>query len=323
MNMDVLWLSQDEVKGLLDMDTAISAVENAFREYALGTAEMPPKTYLYFDEGDLRVMPSHLDGIASTKIVNVHTGNRQRGIPTVMALLVVNSPDTGQPLCVMDGTYITDIRTGAVGGVATKYMARKGSKVVGIFGAGAQARTQVLAHSKVLDIEKVLVSCHVEGCADAFISEMSESLDTPIAFASPEEVCECDVLITTTPSRTPVVKSEWVGSGTHINAIGADAKGKQELDPTILKRARVVVDDYTQATHSGEVNVPISQGLFGREDIAGTLGDVVAGKLAGRTSDDEITVFDSTGLAVQDAACARVVYEGAKREGIGSWMKLF
>lgn len=321
--MDVLWLSQDDVRALLDMDMAISAVEGAFREYALGGAQMPPKTYLYFDEGDLRVMPAHLGAIASTKIVNVHPANRRLGLPTVMAMLVVNSPETGEPLCVMDATYITDVRTGAAGGVAAKYMAPRDSEVVGIFGAGAQARTQLLALSRVLHVEKVLITCPHEGCADRFIAEMGETLDLSIEFAEPERVCESDVLVTATPSRTPIVKNEWVEDGVHINAIGADAKGKQELDPDILKRARIIVDDLTQAMHSGEVNVPLSRGIITEEDIAGTIGEVVAGTLAGRTSDDEITVFDSTGLAIQDAACASVVYQRAREEGIGVWMKLF
>jgi alanine dehydrogenase len=131
---------------------------------------------------------------------------------------------------------------------------------------------------------------------------------------SAEKACSADVIVTTTPSRSPVIRSEWVQEGTHINAIGADAPGKEELDPALLRRASVFVDDYAQAVHSGEINVPISHNLFGKDEIAGTLGEVVIGKKK-RNRPDEITIFDSTGLAIQDLAIAKLAME--KGTGIG------
>lgn len=326
--MDILWLNQSDVKSVLDMTSTLLAVESGFREHGLKKVQMPPKSYLYFEKhnGDLRTMPSFMENkdIAGVKIVNVHPENREKGLPTVMAVVVLNSTETGAPLAVMDGSYLTDMRTGAAGGVAAKYLARQDSKVVGMVGLGDQARTQLLAISEVMDIEEVKVTCRKPGSCDSFEKEMKPVVNCDIIRKdSIKEVCECDILVTTTPVRSPIVMSEWVQEGTHINAIGADAMGKQELDPALLKRSKVVVDDIVQASHSGEVNVPISSGVFSENDIYAELGEVVAGIKSGRESDEEITIFDSTGLAVQDLVTANLVYEKALEKGIGKKMELF
>src|SRR5512137_892257 len=162
LELEVLWLSEEDVKAVLSMDDAIDAVENAFRDHALGRVQMPPKSYLYFPKygGDLRTMPAYLEGqnLAGVKIVNVHPANPAEGFPTVMALFVLNSPQTGAPMSIMGATYLTSIRTGAAGGIAAKYLARPNSKVIGMVGAGAQARTQLMALSKFFKIELVIVS---------------------------------------------------------------------------------------------------------------------------------------------------------------------
>lgn len=326
--MDILWLNQSDVKSVLDMSSTLLAVESGFREHGLKKVQMPPKSYLYFRKhnGDLRTMPSFMEteDIAGVKIVNVHPDNREKRLPTVMAVVVLNSTETGVPLAVMDGSYLTDMRTGAAGGVAAKYLARKDSKVVGMVGLGDQARTQLLALSEVMDIEEVKITCRKPGSCDVFEKEMQPILNCDFTRKdSIREVCDCDILVTTTPVRSPIVMSEWVSEGTHINAIGADAMGKQELDPSLLKRSKVVVDDIVQASHSGEVNVPISTGVFSEADIYAELGEVVAGIKPGRDSDEEITIFDSTGLAVQDLVTANMVYEKALEKGIGKKLELF
>ncbi|MDW7732139.1 MAG: alanine dehydrogenase [Methanolobus sp.] len=326
--MDILWLNQSDVKDVLDMPSTLLAVESGFREHGLKKVQMPPKSYLYFKKhnGDLRTMPSFMENkdIAGVKIVNVHPDNRERGLPTVMAVVVLNSTETGAPLAVMDGSYLTDMRTGAAGGVAAKYLARPDSKTVGMVGLGDQARTQLLALLKVMDIEEVKITCRKPGSCDSFEKEMQSIVNCDfIKKDSIREVCDCDVLVTTTPVRSPVVQSEWVHEGTHINAIGADAMGKQELALSLLKRSKVVVDDIVQASHSGEVNVPISSGVFSESDIYAELGEVVAGIRPGRESDEEITIFDSTGLAVQDLVTANLVYEKALEKGIGKKLELF
>ncbi|MDK2911724.1 MAG: alanine dehydrogenase [Methanolobus sp.] len=326
--MHILWLTQSDVRSLLDMPSAMEAVESGFREHGLKKVQMPPKSYLYFTRhnGDLRTMPSFLEGqdIAGVKIVNVHPHNREKGFPTVMAVVVLNSTETGAPLAIMDGTYLTDMRTGAAGGVAAKYLARPDSRVVGMVGTGDQARTQLLALSQFMDIEEVRITCrNLSNCA-SFEKEMSRVVSCDfVRTDSIKEVCRCDVLVTTTPVRSPIVKSEWVREGTHINAIGADAAGKQELESALLKRAKVVVDDVIQASHSGEINVPISSGTFSEADIYAELGEVIAGIKPGRRSDEEITIFDSTGLAVQDLVTADLVYRKALENGVGKRMELF
>ena len=326
--MDILWLNQNDVKSVLDMPAAMDVVEKAFEQHGLKKVQMPPKTYLNFEKhnGDLRTMPSFLEeqDITGVKIVNVHPDNRKAKLPTVMALVVLNSTKTGAPLAVMDGTYLTDIRTGAAGGIAAKHLAREDSKVIGMVGAGNQARTQLLALAQEFDIEQVRVTSKDAGHCDKFEKEMADIVHCEI-FKTPhvEEVCDCDILVTTTPVRSPVVRSEWVKPGTHINAIGADAKGKQELDSLILARAKVVVDDIVQASHSGEVNVPLLNDVISSEDIYCELGEVIAGVKPWQASDDEISVFDSTGLAIQDLATANLVYERAVEKGIGSWLEMF
>ena len=326
--MDILWLNQKDVKSILDMPAAMDVVEKAFEQHGLKKVQMPPKTYLYFEKhnGDLRTMPSFLEeqDITGVKIVNVHPDNRKAGLPTVMALVVLNSTETGAPLAVMDGTYLTDIRTGAAGGIAAKHLARPDSRVVGMVGVGNQARTQLFALSQEFDIEQVRITSRNASHCDKFEKEIADIVDCEI-FKTPhiEVVCDCDILVTTTPVRSPLVRSEWVKAGTHINAIGADAKGKQELDYQLLARAKVVVDDIVQASHSGEVNVPLSSGVISSEDIYCELGVVIAGVKAGRTSGDEITIFDSTGLAIQDLSTANLVYERAVEKGIGSRLEMF
>ncbi len=318
--MKVLWLSEDDIKSLLSMDDAIPAVEIAFREHGLGGVQMPPKSYLYYEKGDLRTMPAYIKKLNATgvKIVNSHPQNPEIGLPTVMALVIINSVETGAPLAVMGGTYLTAVRTGAAGGIAAKYLARPESRVVGIVGAGTQARTQLMALARFFDIETVRLADVSLDRAKAFESDAKSFLDCDYLIErNVRDACDCDILVTATPSRKPVVLADWVKEGTHINAIGADAPGKQELEASLLKRAKVVVDDLHQAIHSGEVNVPISMGVYREDEIYAQLGEIVAGKLPGRVDAGEITIFDSTGLAIQDIAVASMIYSKSEHLEIG------
>ncbi|MCX9010992.1 MAG: alanine dehydrogenase [Candidatus Methanoperedens sp.] len=328
MENSILWLNKNDVESLLDMKGTLKVVEEAFRQHGLKKVQMPPKLYLFFKKhnGDLRTMPAYLEeqDITGVKIVNVHPDNPKKGLPTVMALVILNSTETGAPIAIMDGTHLTDMRTGAAGGVAVKHLARKNSKTVGFVGAGNQAKTQLLAINEVIDIEEIKVTSISEKGTLAFKREMEKRTGCDIIpKRSIKEVCDCDILVTTTPSREPIVKDEWISEGTHINAIGADAPGKEELDPMILKRARVVVDDIPQASHSGEVNVPLSKKIITEKDICCEIGEVVAGRKKGRTKDSDITVFDSTGLAIQDVATADLVYRKALKENMGIKLQQF
>lgn len=325
--MEVLWLTEEDVTSLLNVGDSIAAVEKAFTDHGRGLTQMPPKSYLYFSQydGDLRTMPAYLEGLeaAGVKIVNVHARNPEIGLPTVMALLVLNSPKTGAPVSIMGATYLTSMRTGAAGAVAAKHLARPNSRVVGLIGAGVQARTQLLGLSKIFEIERVMVSDRSIHNAKSFVEQARKFLDCDCRITTDaKEACDCDILVTATPARRPVVKESWVKAGTHINAIGADARGKQELQSSLTSKAKVVVDDIAQAVHSGEVNVPISEGALKPEDIFAQIGEILVGKKPGRTDEDEITIFDSTGLGIQDVAVGSVIYEKALKSGMGVWLKL-
>lgn len=280
------------------------AVESAFADHGYGLVQMPPKVYVNLPGGDFRTMPAYLPSlkIAGVKIVNVHPQNPEKGLPTVMALTIILDITTGKPVAILNATRLTDIRTGAAGAVACKYLSPKKTVTLGIAGTGRQAETQVLATAEELEIEKILIWSRNSRHAEKFIKTMKRFDCMSVSL---EKTCDADVIVTTTPSRSPIIKNEWVHEGTHINAIGADAPGKEELDPALLKRAQVFVDDMAQATHSGEINVPIANGLYRPEDVAGTLGEVVIGRKT-RENADRITIFDSTGLAIQDLAIAAI-----------------
>lgn len=330
--MKVLLLTEREVVPLLGMHEVMEAVETAFKEKALGRVQMPAKSYLFYAKynGDLRTMPAYLEelDISAVKFVNVHPDNpKKHKLPTVMATMVLMNPRTGAPLAIMGGKRITAMRTGATGGVAAKYLARKESKVVGLVGAGVQARTQLTALISLYGkFEEVRVCDRSRKNREAYVADMRSKFGDVAEIVPVEDVKNAvggaDIVVTTTPSRKPLVLDEWVDAGTHFNCIGADAPGKEELDPAILERAKIVVDDWEQASHSGEINVPLAEGIITKDSIWSEIGEIVSGLKPGRTSSDEITVFDSTGLAIQDAVTAQLAYKKALEKKIGQLVEL-
>ncbi|MFA9516693.1 ornithine cyclodeaminase family protein [Halopenitus sp. H-Gu1] len=314
--MDTLLLDATVVEKNARMDPLIGAMEDAFAAYERGDVRMPAKSYIDLPqyEGDFRSMPAYLDAgdwdAAGIKWVNVHTRNpSEYGLPTVMGTMIYSDPETAVPLAIMDGTELTRNRTGAAAAVATDHLAVEDARSMGIVGAGAQADTQLEAIATVRPIEEVVVSDldedRIEQFIDAFENQFSVRAGTPA------EAAACDVCSTVTPVKDPIVTREMVGDRTHINAMGADAAGKHELTDDLLLDAKVVIDDFEQCTHSGEINVPWSAGILDEGDVYGEIGEIVVGKKPGRIEDDGITIFDSTGLAIQDVAAAHVVYEAA------------
>ncbi len=322
---ETLIVEEKLVKEILEMKDVIPAVETAFRERGNGNVEMPPKMYIMYPTGDLRVMPAYLKNLKQTglKAVTVFPNNpKEKNIPTVLATVILVDTESGAPLAVMGGSWLTAMRTGAAGAIATKHLAKKGAKNIAFVGTGIQAHTQLMAHKEVMKIERVYaVDANAES-AKKFV-EFAESLGLHAEVADGEGACKnADVLVTTTPVHQPIVKNEWIHPGMHINAIGADAPGKEELDPEIMKRAKIVIDDWEQASHSGEINVPVSKKIVTRENIAAELGDIVAGKKNARSGDEDITIFDSTGLGIQDIVTASIVLEKAKAHNKGIRVKL-
>ncbi|MBM3156472.1 MAG: ornithine cyclodeaminase family protein [Chloroflexi bacterium] len=310
--MSTMFLSRSEVRDLLDMREVIGAVEQAFKDWAQGKAKMPTKSYMLVEKGDFRAMPGAIPGAAGVKWVNVHLGNSKLGLPSIMAILIYSDPDTGYPLAIMDATDITAYRTGATAAIASKYLARKNSRTLGLVGAGHQAYTQLMAHAGLFKLKEIKAFDIKKEAVDKLIKTFPQH---PIKGGSLEDTVASDIVCTITPAREPVVKKAWVKPGTHINAIGADAEGKEELEPSILKEAMVVVDDMKQSSLAGEINVPVRKGLYKVEDVYGTLGEVISGKKRGRADDRAITIFDSTGVAIEDIATAQLVYKKAKAKG--------
>lgn len=310
--MPTLLLDRKAVNNLMNMSDVINVVEEAFKMWGEGKVNMPPKAYLLVEHGDFRAMPAALPGCAGVKWVNAHPQNQSRNLPSVMAVIIYNDPETGYPLAIMDGTKITAYRTGAAAAIASKYLARQDSHTIGIIGAGCQAYTQIIAHAELFDLSSINVFDISEAAVDKLIKSFPEF---PVRSCSIQEAAASDIVCTLTPSRNPIIKKEWIIAGTHINAVGADAAGKEELDPSILKEAIVVVDDLRQASTGGEINVLIKKGIYTVNEVYGTLPELVVRKKKGRTDNKVITVFDSTGIAVEDIAVAKFLFEKGQQMG--------
>ena len=321
--METLLLNTGDVSDNTPMPELIVSIEEAFAAYEEGRAQMPAKSYIDLEayNGDFRSMPAYLDAgdwdAAGIKWVNVHPDNPDKyDLPTVMGTMVYSDPRNAYPLAIMDGTELTMKRTGAAAAVATDHLAVEDATSLGIVGAGVQSYTQLEAIAVVRDIREVVVSDLDEERVQAFITYFEDDFD--VREGSISDAGHCDILSTVTPVRDPIVHPGDVGDRTHINAMGADAKGKHEIADDVLLDCKLVIDDYDQTTHSGEINVPYHAGVLTDDDIYGEIGQIVTDTIEGRTPGDGVTVFDSTGLAIQDVAAAHVVYEHATRHDIGT-----
>lgn len=317
-------INETDALRLYSMEEALDVIESSTLEYGNGGASMPPKVYLSLPglTGDFRAMPafSAQFNVAGIKWVNSHPDNRALNLPTVRALILLNDPRTAVPLALVDGTSITGIRTGAAGGVAAKHMARPDSSRVAFVGGGVQSVYQALAICKVRAITEIRIYDLSRESQIQFTKQVREFFSGRLVECNSIQACvkDADIIVTTTPSRKPVVMAAWVAPGTHINAIGADAEGKQELDSLLLVNGRIVVDDIVQASHSGEVNVPLHRGVLSKRKVTISLADVVSKRKKGRQSQHQITIFDSTGLGIHDIASAGFLFHKAQQLGVGT-----
>ena len=327
-NRKTLILGRTDMMGLLTPAEYVDCVEHAYRMHGLGRVYMEPKGHIVLDryKGEWEVMPSYIEEpeAAACKWVSIREDNAKYELPAVFSILVYTHPETGFPLAICDGSYHTLMRTGASAAVSAKWLARKDSKVLAILGTGSVGEGTLATCDAVFDWDEVRIWSRTQQSLDRFVA--AEQPTYPHVELKPttdveQAVRGADVIVTGTHARQWLVDDAWVKPGAHIAALGADLAGEQELDPRTLKRARVFVDDIRQCREDGEINVALAEGLITEDDVAGEIGKVICGELEGRQSDDQITVFDSTGIALQDSATVPLEYE-RRAAGVGIEKKM-
>jgi len=322
-------LSRKDLRKLLTMGEVIEAVEKGFCEYKAGRCAVPVRLPVKIEkaEGVFLFMPSYLEreGSFGTKIVSVFPGNLSLGLSTLQSVYLLNDPTTGEFLALMDGILLTGMRTGATSAVATKHLSRKDAETLGIIGTGAQATFQVEAICKVRSIRRILVYDKDQGMAENFSKIAFESLQIPVkVMPTPREVItDSDILVTVTTSKVPVFDGRDLKAGTHINAVGAYSPEMREVDEVTVKNSKIVVDTYEGCmAEAGDLLIPMRDGKLSKESIYADLGEIVLGKKPGRIRDDEITLFESVGFALEDLVTARLAYQKAKERGMGVEFRL-
>ncbi len=310
----MLLLSDRDIERLLSMHEAIDAVERAFGQFAKGAVKMPPRSTIMLEryDGSVSLMPSYLEetGALATKIISIYPQNPKRGLPTTVAWIVVNDPETGMIEALLDGTYLTAIRTGAVTGVAARYLAPKDSRVAAVIGCGVQGRTQSWAVAETRSLDLIKVFDLSEESMKRFVEDMGPRLgiDVVAAETGADAVRDADIVVTATTSSKPVIRRDWLGDAVHVSAIGAFYPDYRELDTATVREAKLVVDSREAVMEeAGDILIPIREGAVTGNHIYAELGELVLGRKEGRTPEDGLTVFKSVGIAIQDSSVASLV----------------
>jgi alanine dehydrogenase len=327
----MLVLSRSDVEALLTMTKTIAAVEEGFRQLALGNVEMPQRavTAIAPRNGLHLSMPAYVGGEEESltiKIVTVYGDNPANfDLPMIQGVILLHDARTGALLAMMDAEHLTAMRTGAASGVATRALARPEASILAIFGAGAQAFAQVEAVCAVRPIEQVFVVTRTGEKDVEFSLELERRLNVrALPCRDPRAAVEsADVICTATSSIDPLFNGEWVQEGTHVNAVGAYTRTMRELDERLMQSARVYVDHHAAAqAEAGDVMIPVERGLIDYGQIVGDLGELLTGQVAGRLHTMDVTVFKSVGLAMQDAVTAAQVYAAARATRVGRHVSL-
>ena len=320
-------LNKSNVAELLTMSDALDYVEDAYKQLSLGNAIVPQRIAITDPAPGLTlIMPGIIGGemnALATKIVSVYKHNPEKyNMPTVLGKIMIQDINTGEIVGIMDGGLITAMRTGAATGVSVRYLARKDSKIMGIVGAGTQARKQVVAVYWALDkkLEKCKVFDVVKAASESFKEELEKELGIQVEIVDSVDDLydESDILVAASTSTTPVFDGTKIKPGTHISSIGAHAPKSRELDEIIVKKANLLTAGMASAclAEAGDYIIPINEEIISSDDII-SIGDIINGKIPGRQSSSEITVFKSVGIAAQDVAVAKLVYDRALKENIG------
>jgi alanine dehydrogenase len=324
-----LILKGSEVASLLNLDECIGAVEQAFRLNNEGQSLPPGVLETLTETGGFHIKAAGLKLASRTYYAakvnaNFPQNMSKWGLPTIQGVIALFDGESGYPLALLDSIEITGLRTGAATAVAAKYLARPDSTVATICGCGVQGRVQLKSLARVLRLEKVYAYDQVEAFSTKFADEMTAELKLDVipVMDLPRALGESDVCVTCTSSRRPFLMREHVRTGTFVAAVGADNPLKQELDAKLLASNKLVVDVLDQCATIGELHHAIAAGVMGKSEVYAELGAIVAGRTPGRTSTEEIVIFDSTGTALQDVAAASIVYERALGSGKGTWLNL-
>jgi alanine dehydrogenase len=323
MISEILLLTSREIRGLLSIDECIAAVESAFRLCGEGKAVPPAVVSMHVQHGDFHLKAGLLAldrKYLAAKVNGNFPENRSRfGLPTIQGMIVLCDADKGCPLAVMDSREITSLRTGAATAVAAKHLARRDSRTLTICGCGTQGRVQVKALTRVCRLKTVLAYDQNEEQALRFAREVTQDLTITVLGVTDLSAAarQSDICVTCTTSQQPLLCSDDVAPGTFIAAVGADNPEKQELHTDLMAKNKIVTDLIEQCAVMGDLHHALEAGVVTRSDVYGELGEVVAGKKRGRESEEEIIIFDSTGMALQDVAAAAFVYEKAERRGSG------
>jgi alanine dehydrogenase len=321
-------LGGEDLRRLLAPADVIRAVEGAFRETAAGRARTLPRAVMPMrGTGLFLAMVGSLprQRALGTKLITVVPKNRGRGLPTIHASYLLTDPETGAPLALMEAGFLTALRTGAASALAARYLARRDSKIVACFGAGVQARSQLLCLQAVFPVERVSVVGRDAERARAFAARMARELGVPVEAVRDRRaaVAEADLVTCATTSPSPVFDGRDVRPGTHVDAVGAFRPTTREVDTTLVRRARVAVDTYEGAwEEAGDILIPLKAGAISRRHVRAELAELVSRRKRGRASRDEITFFKSVGFALEDTATARLAYDRAVAASIGTEVAL-
>lgn len=321
-------LNAAAVTTLLPMEELIDAMKGALRQFSAGEVVQPVRTVLAAGEDEFfGVMPAVTRSPAAmgVKLVTVFGSNTGRGLPTHLATICLMSPHTGALVAVMDGTSITEARTAAVSAVSAEFLARDDTSVMAIIGSGVQARSHLLAMEHIFELTETRVWSPTPDHQYAFVTDMESQTKARLvgANSAARAVQGADLVVLATSSSEPVIENEWIKSGAHVISVGACRPDQREMDPALVRRGRLFVDSRAAAlVESGDVVRGIAEGHFRATQIAGELGEVVGGTVEGRRSANDITIFKSLGLAVEDIVAAEIVYRRAIENDVGEEMSL-
>lgn len=326
--MKTLLLSFNDVAKLLTMDKVIQAVEEGYIAYQTGKVQQPDIVSLEIDqyngETDIKTCYNELNERISIKVASgFYNNGKVNDLPSMIGTILLSDGQTGALLCIMDGSLITGIRTAAAGAISVKLLARKNSRTVAVFGSGAQARMQVYALCQVMDIQEVRVYSPTQSSLDKYQVDVEQNTSAKVIPCSSVAMAldGADIAISTTPAKEFFIDESLIKPGMHLIAVGADMAGKNEWDPRVFIGAKLVTDSTAQCVSRGETRNAIISGIIQESDIYAEIGELLLGDKPLRENEEEITIFDTTGMGIQDNVTAVMVYEAAIEQGLGQYFE--